>query len=159
MPHDIFLTARQTTKIQNAFANMSTDIKFSKTQISKIIQLGGSFDSWLANLVKKVLTNVAIPLARENFPGLVSNLTSNAINQFERKTSGTGTLRVGKGFTLFISNEDMNIIKIIKSENLGVLTDGVTETVTHGRSSSSFVSTFSHFMSTTINFFGSKSYK
>ena len=40
-------------------------------------------------------------------------------------------MRVGKGFTLFISNEDMNdIIKIIKSlEDSDVLVEGVTETV------------------------------
>ena len=64
---------------------------------------------------------------------LVSNLTSNAINKFERKISGKGGVRAGKGFTLFISNEDMNdIIKIIKSlEDLGVLIDGVTEKVKH----------------------------
>ena len=37
---------KQTTKIRNAFANnMSTDIKLSKAQISKIIQSGGSFGS------------------------------------------------------------------------------------------------------------------
>ena len=41
-------------------------------------------------------------------------------------------MRAGKGFTLFISTEDMNIIKIIKSlEDSGVLMDGVTETVKH----------------------------
>ena len=41
-------------------------------------------------------------------------------------------MRAGKGFTLFISNEDMNIIKIIKSlEVSGVLIDVVTETVKH----------------------------
>ena len=42
-------------------------------------------------------------------------------------------MRAGKGFTLFISNEDMNdIIKVIKSlEDSDVLIDGVTETVTH----------------------------
>ena len=42
-------------------------------------------------------------------------------------------VRARKRFTLFISNEDMNdIIKVIKSlENLGVLIDGVTETVKH----------------------------
>ena len=80
----------QTTKIRNAFANnMSTDIKLSEAQ-----------------------TNNAIPLARDNLPGLVSNLTSNAISKFERKISVKGA---GKGFTLFISNEDMNdIIKMIK---------------------------------------------
>ena len=45
---------------------MSTDIKLSKTQNSKIIQSGGSFNSWLGNLGMKALTNIAIPLAREN---------------------------------------------------------------------------------------------
>ena len=39
-----------------------------------------------------------------------------AINKFERKISGKGAVRAGKGFTLFLLNEDMNdIIKIIKS--------------------------------------------
>ena len=123
LPHELFLTTRQTTKIRNAFANnMSTDIKLSKAQISKIIQSGGSFGSWLANLGKTALTIVAIPLARDNLPALVINLISIAMNKFERKISGKGTVRAGKRFTLFILNEDMNIIKIIKSlENLGVL--------------------------------------
>ena len=42
-------------------------------------------------------------------------------------------MRAGKRFTLFTLNEDMNdIIKIIKSlKDLGVLIDGVTETVKH----------------------------
>ena len=40
-------------------------------------------------------------------------------------------VRAGKGFSLFISNEDMNdTIKIIKQlGDLSVLIDGVTETV------------------------------
>ena len=86
LPHELLLW---TTKRRNdAFAsNMSTDIKLSKAQISKIIQSGGSFDSWLPNLGKKVLTNVAIPSARDNLLGKVSNLTSNAINKFDRKMS------------------------------------------------------------------------
>ena len=47
--------------------------------------------------------------------------------------SGKGAVRAGKGFTLFISNEDMNdLIKIIKSlQDSGVLIDGVTEAVKH----------------------------
>ena len=54
LPHELFLTTRQTTKIRNAFANnMSTDIKLSKTQISKIIQSGGSFGSLLVNFRKE----------------------------------------------------------------------------------------------------------
>ena len=134
MQHALFLTTRQTTKVRNVFANnMLPGIKLSKVRIFKIIQSGRSFGSWLANLGKKALTNVAIPLARDNLPALVSNLTSNAINRFDRKISGKGAVTAGKGFTLFILNEDMSdIIKIIKSlEGSGVLVDGVTETVKH----------------------------
>ena len=112
---------------------MSTGIKLSKAQTSKIIQSGGSFGSWLENLDKKVLTNVLIPFARDNLPRSVSNITSYAINKFERNISGKEALRTRKRLPLFISNEDMNdIIKIKKSqEDLGVLFDGVTETVKH----------------------------
>ena len=39
LPHEFFLTKKQTTKIRNAFANnISTDIRISKAQICKIIQ-------------------------------------------------------------------------------------------------------------------------
>ena len=41
-------------------------------------------------------------------------MTSNTIKKFKRKISRKGTLRAGRRFTLFISNEDMNdIIRII----------------------------------------------
>ena len=112
---------------------MSTGIKLCKAQISKIIQSGGSFGSWLENLDKKVLTNVLIPFARDNLPRSVSNITSYAINKFERNVSGKEALRKRKRLPLFVSNEDMNdIIKIKNSqEDLGVLFDGVTETVKH----------------------------
>ena len=111
----------------------STDIKLSKAQISKTIQADNSFSSWLGNLGKKALTKIAIPLPRDNLPGLVSNLTSKAIGKLERKISEKEVVRAEKGFTFFISNEDMNdFIKIIKSlENLGVSIDGITETVKH----------------------------
>ena len=42
LSHELLLTKGQTTKLKNAFNNnMSTDIKLSKAQISKIIQSGG----------------------------------------------------------------------------------------------------------------------
>ena len=87
----------------------------------------------LDNLGKKVITDVAISLARDNFPGLASNLASNIINKFERKINGKGAARARKGFNLFTSNEDMSgIIKITKSlEDSNVLIDGITETVKH----------------------------
>ena len=102
-------------------------IKLCKAQISKITQSGGSFESWLANLGKTALTNFAVFW----MPGLVSSLTSNAINKIERKISGKGVVRARKGFTLILSNKDMNdIVKIIKSlKDSRVLTDGVTEIV------------------------------
>ena len=79
-----------------------------------------------------MLKNVVIPLARDNLSGLVSNLFLKAINKFKRRTSGKGAVRARKGFTLLISNEDINDIKIIKSlEDSNVLFDGITETVKH----------------------------
>ena len=72
-------------------------------------------------------------LARNNLPELVSNLVSNAINQFERKISGKAAVSARKRLTWFISNEDLNnIIKTIKLlEDLNALIDGITETVKH----------------------------
>ena len=85
LPHELFQTTRHSTKIRNAFANnISTDLRLSKAQISKLIQSGGSFGFWLGNLGKKALRNIAIPLARDNLPGLVSNLTSSAISLIEK---------------------------------------------------------------------------
>ena len=120
LPHVLFLITRQTTEIRNAFANSTwTDMKLSKAQIYKAIQSGGFFGSCLDRLRKKVVTDFASPFARDKLSGsvsnAVSNAASNAINTFERRTSGKRAARTGKGFALFISNEDMNdIIKIIK---------------------------------------------
>ena len=64
---------------------MSTDIKLSKSQISKTNQSGVFFRNVLRNLGKQVIADLAIPLARDNLPGLVINSASNAINKFEKK--------------------------------------------------------------------------
>ena len=51
----------------------------------KYIKQSNQLDLLVLGLIaKKTLTNIAIPLARDNLPGLVSNLTSNAMNKFER---------------------------------------------------------------------------
>ena len=63
LPHELLLTTRQKTKIRNAFNNMSTDLKFSKAQISKIIQSGGFLGSLLSKLAGPLI-KVAIPLAK-----------------------------------------------------------------------------------------------
>ena len=72
MRHELCLGPRQTTKIRNAFSNnMSKVIKLNKAQMPEIIQSGGYFCSWLGNLGMKAPINIAIPLARDNLPGLV----------------------------------------------------------------------------------------
>ena len=64
LPHELLLTTRQKTKTRNAFNNnMSTDLKLSKAQISKIIQSGGFLGPLLSKLADP-LTKVAIPLAK-----------------------------------------------------------------------------------------------
>ena len=64
MPHELLLTTRQKTKLRNAFNNnMSTDLKLSKAQISKIIQSAGFLGSLLSKLAVPLM-KVAIPLAK-----------------------------------------------------------------------------------------------
>ena len=53
LPHELLLTARQKTKVRNAFNNnASTDIKLSKAQINKIIQSGGFLGKLVGPLLK-----------------------------------------------------------------------------------------------------------
>ena len=57
---------------------MSTDIKLSNAKISKIIQSGRSFGSWLAILANKEIKKMLLVyLPRDNLPGLEYNLASN----------------------------------------------------------------------------------
>ena len=53
LPHELLLTTRQKAKVRNALNNnMSTDLDFSKAQISKIIQSGGFLGRLLGTLQK-----------------------------------------------------------------------------------------------------------
>ena len=64
LPYELLLTTRQKTKLKNAFNNnMSTALKLSKAQISKIIQSGGFLGSLLCKL-RGPLMKVPIPLAK-----------------------------------------------------------------------------------------------
>ena len=78
-------------------------MKLSKAQLSKIIQPGGFTGNMLGKLAKKkTIIKFAITFAKDSLSRLVSNVAltaaSNAINRFERKISGKGTVRAGKGF-------------------------------------------------------------
>ena len=49
LPHELLLTIRQKRKVRNSFnKNMSTDLKLSKAQISKIFQSGEFLGSLLS---------------------------------------------------------------------------------------------------------------
>ena len=67
-PHKLLLTNRQVANLRKAFANyLSTDIKLSKNEISKIIQSGGFLGRLLYPLVKTglpLMKNVIKPLAK-----------------------------------------------------------------------------------------------
>ena len=55
-PHKLFLTKRLVESLHKAFANKSaSDIKFSNTQLSKIIRLGGFLGWFLGPLLKTIL--------------------------------------------------------------------------------------------------------
>ena len=52
-PHELLLTNRQVANLRKAFANyLSADIKFSKTQLSKMIQSGRFLGRLLVSLLK-----------------------------------------------------------------------------------------------------------
>ena len=64
LPHELLLTTRQKTKLRNAFNNnMSTDLKLSRAQISKIIQSRGFLGSLLSKLAGPLM-KIAVPLAK-----------------------------------------------------------------------------------------------
>ena len=67
-PHKLLLTNRQVTNLRKALANhLSTDIKLSKTQLSKMIQSGGFLGRFLGPLLKTELSlmkNVIQSLAK-----------------------------------------------------------------------------------------------
>ena len=64
LPNELLLTTGQKTKLRNAFNHtISPDLKFSKAQVSKIIQSGGFLGLLLSKLAGPLM-NVAIPFAK-----------------------------------------------------------------------------------------------
>ena len=68
IPHKLLLTNRQVANLRKDFANHSlTDIKLSKTQLSKMIQSGGFLGRLLGSLRKTglpLISNVIQPLPK-----------------------------------------------------------------------------------------------
>ena len=131
-PHVLLLTNRHVENIGKTFAkNTSTDIKLSKTQLSKIIQSGGFLGRLLGPLLKTglpLIKSVIKPLAKSVLIPLGLTAAASAADAgIHKKILGSGH----NNTTLIISNDEMDdILKIVKSlENSGVLLKGVSETI------------------------------
>ena len=130
-PHELLLTGRQVSSICKAFLNNSSvDIKFSKTQLSKMIQSGGFLGKLLGPLLKTglpLIKNVITPLAKSVLILLGLTAAASAADAGIHKK----ILESGGHTTLIISNKDMeDLIKIVKSlEDFGLLLRVVTESV------------------------------
>ena len=129
-PHELLLTDRQVSSIRKAFSNNSSvDIKFTKTQLSKMIQSRGFLGKLLGPLLKTglpLIKNIITPLAKSAFIPLGLTAAASAVDAGIRKKI------LGSGNTiLIISNKDMeDLIKIVKYlEDSGLLLKGVTESV------------------------------
>ena len=134
-PHKLLLTNRQVANLRKAFVNyLSTDIKSSKTQLSKMIPSGGFLGRLLGPLLKTwlpLIKNVSKPLAKGVLIPLgLTAAASPADAGIHKKILGSGHNHPSFT-TLIISNNEMeDIIKIVKSlEDSGFLLKGVTDAV------------------------------
>ena len=128
------LTNRQVANIRKAFAkNTSTDIKLSKTQLSKMIESGGFLGRLLGPLLKTgllLIKSVIKLLAKSVLIPLGLTAAASAGDAgIHKKILGSGR----NNTTLIISNDEMDdILKIVKSlEDSGILLKGVSETIQH----------------------------
>ena len=111
LPHELLLTTRQKTKLIKALNNnMSTDLKLSKAQISKMLQSGEILGSLLSKLAGPLM-KVAILLAKNILAPLGITAAASAIDGgIQKKIHGSGTTN------LIISNEEMKeIVKIVQA--------------------------------------------
>ena len=135
-PNELLSTNWQISTLRKAFANKSsTDIKLSKTQISKMIQSGGFLGRLLGPLLKTglpLIKNVIKPLAKSVLIPLGLTAAASAADAgIHKKILGSGHNNNNNNTTPIISNNKIeHIIKEVKSlEDSGLLLKGVTKTV------------------------------
>ena len=123
--------SRQVSNLRKSFANnSSTDIRLSKSQLSKMIQSGGFLCRLLGPLLKtglRLIKNVIKLLAKSVLILLGLTAAASAADAgIHKKILGSGSKT-----TVIISNDKIEaIIKIVKSlEDSGLLLKAVTETV------------------------------
>ena len=104
---------------------MSTNLKPSKAQISKIIQSGGFLRSFLSKLAGPLM-KIAVLLAKDILATLGNTAAALVIDAgVQKKIHGSRTT------TLIISNKEMNdIMNIVQAlEDSNILLKGVTKTI------------------------------
>ena len=79
LPHELLLTTRQKTKVINVFNDMSTDLKLSRVQNSKMIQYGRFLGSLLSKLAGPLM-KIAVPLAKNVLAPLGITAAATAID-------------------------------------------------------------------------------
>ena len=133
-PRELLLTNRQVANLRKAFANnLSTDIKFSKAQLSKMIQSEGFLGKLLSPRLKTglpLIKSVIKPLPKSVLVPLgITAAASAADAGIHKKILGSGSDH--NNTILIISNDEMDdILKIVKSlEDSGVLLKDVSETI------------------------------
>ena len=109
-PHKLSLTNRQVSNLRKAFANyISTDVKLSKTQLSKIIPLGRFLGRLLSPLLK-----TGFPLMKSVIQPLTTSVLT-AVASVADAGIHKKILASGHNTTLIISNDEMkDILKIVK---------------------------------------------
>ena len=128
-PHELLLTNRQVANLRKSFANnLSTDVKLSKIQLSKIIKLGEFLGRILGLSLKtglSLMKNVIKTLAKSVLISLGLTAAASAAD------AGIHKKILGSGTTIIMSNDEMeDIIKIVRSlEYSGLLLKGVSEII------------------------------
>ena len=135
---------RQVENLRKAFANKSpTNIKLSKTQLSKMIQSGGSLGRLFGPLLKTklpLIKNVIKPLAQSVLFLLGLTAAASAadlgihkklLRSGRRHSSSFVSSSAPKTTTLIILNDKMkDLLEIVKSlEDSGLLLKGVNKTI------------------------------
>ena len=130
-PHKLFLTNRQVTTLRKEFSShTSTDIKLSKTELSRMIQPGRLLGKLLGSLPRTglpLIKNVIKPSVKSDLVPLRLTAAASAADAgIHRKI-----LRSSHNKSLIISNDELeDFLKIVKSlEDSGISLEGVSETI------------------------------
>ena len=120
-PHKLLLTTTQVSKICQANGS-SANIKFSKTQLSTLIQSGAIICD------TPIFGNILLSVAKKG-----TDIARNLRKHFLAKQIDTFNQEyiTGKGWEITLTNNEIKDIKVIKFlENRGILLKGTTRKIT-----------------------------